>query len=312
MAIINTDMAGEPAAAKRIGPVAVVVNPISGSAAGRTILTGLLRRMRRAGIRTLLHRTTGPGDAGRFLGRAGSSCQTVIAVGGDGTAREVAEALVSDPKCILIVPTGTENIVAKELGFVPDVDLLWRALVDQRRRQVDLGLLNDRVFVIMGGVGFDAEVVARLVRQRQGHISHLSYFWPIWRTFWEHRFERLRVTADGELLCDEPALVFVGNLARYAMGLRILREARDDDGLLDLCIYRCGGQGKLLLHAWNTILGRHVHHGAVVYRKCKEIEVSSAATVPVQADGDPAGQLPARFRVLPRAAMVLVPPRPIA
>lgn len=289
-------------------PVAVVTNPVAGGATSRAIVTELTRRLRAAGRQVLLYRTGGPGEAPRFLAEVAGRCSAVVAVGGDGTVREVVEGLIDCPKPILIVPAGTENIVAKEFRCRVDVERLWQTFQRGRVRRVDVGLVNDRPFLIVAGVGFDAEVVDRLVDQRAGHITHLSYFWPLWRTFWEHRFWPVRVVVDGEPVYHGPGLVFVGNLARYSLGLRILRDAHTDDGMLDVCIYRCRWQGRLLLHACRTILRTHVGSRGVIYRRCRRVEVTSDGPLTVQADGDPAGKVPVSFSVVPGAALFLEPP----
>lgn len=286
----------------------MVANPVAGSATSRAIVTELTRRLKTAGRQVLLYRTGGPGEAPGFLAQVAGRCGAVIAVGGDGTVREVVEGLIDCPTPILIVPVGTENIVAKEFRCRLDVERLWQTLQRGRLRRVDVGLVNDRPFLIVAGIGFDAEVVDRLVDQREGHITHLSYFWPLWRTFWEHRFWPVRVVVDGELVCHEPALVFVGNLARYSIGLRILRDAHTDDGMLDVCIYRCRWQGRLLLQACRTILRTHVASRRVIYRRCRRVAVTSDYPLAVQADGDPAGRVPASFSVAPGAALFFEPP----
>jgi YegS/Rv2252/BmrU family lipid kinase len=251
--------------------------------------------------------------------RAGHACQLaqeavknaatlVASVGGDGTVAEVANGLAYSNVPLLIVPAGTENIIATELGLSNDTAQLDILLSRGKAHPVDMGCVNGRYFLAILGAGFDAEVVHRVHRTRQGHISHLSYFWPIWRTFWEYRFPALRVVADGELICDGPALTFVGNIARYAVGLRILRDASFDDGLLDLCVYPCRRQLRLMLHSANTMLKIHPERRSVIYRQCRNIEISSSdPSVPVQVDGDPGGYLPAKIEVCPGALSLLLP-----
>ena len=257
-------------------------------------------------------RTEGTRHAGHAIElarQAGKgSADLVAVVGGDGTVAEVANGLAHSNTPLLIVPAGTENIIATELGLsnaAAQMDLL---LKQGRNHPVDMGCVNGRYFLAILGAGFDAEVVHRVHRTRQGHISHLSYFWPIWRTLWEHKFPALRVTADGEELFDAPGLVFVGNTARYATGLRILRDAKFDDGLLDLCVYPCSGQLRLILHSLNTTLRIHPERRSVIYRRCRNIEISSSVpSVPVQVDGDPGGTLPAKIEVHPGALNLLLP-----
>ena len=102
--------------------------------------------------------------------------------------------------------------------------------------------------------------------------------------------------------------MFVGNVPRYAIGLRILREARWDDGLLDLCIFRCAHRGQLMEHAFWTWLNWHVEHPRVTYKQVKRVRLESDEPLPIQSDGDPAGHLPADIEVVPRAINVMLPP----
>ena len=236
------------------------------------------------------------------------AAELVAVVGGDGTVAEVANGLAYSKIPLLIVPAGTENIIATELGISNNTAQLDMLLSKGKTHPVDMGRVNGKYFLAILGAGFDAEVVHRVHRNRQGHISHLSYFWPIWRTFWEYRFPAIRVTADDELICDGPALVFVGNMARYAAGLRILRDACFDDGLLDLCVYPCRRQLRLMLHSANTMLKIHPERRSVTYRHCRNIEISSSdPSVRMQVDGDPAGHLPAKIKVCPGALSLLLP-----
>jgi diacylglycerol kinase family enzyme len=173
----------------------------------------------------------------------------------------------------------------------------------------DVGTVNGRRFLMVAGVGFDAEVVHRVARGRRGHISHWTYFWPVWRTFWTHQFPQLAIRADGEDVFDGPAMVFIGVTSRYSVGLRICRRARWDDGMLDLCIYPCRSRSRLLLHALQTVRGCHDRWKGTVYRKCRRIHIDGEPTVPMEIDGDPTEHLPAEYRVLPSAAVFLFPTR---
>lgn len=288
----------------------VIVNPVAGSGYAREIVASFRRRLDLTGVETELVVSSGPDELIRFASRPQTPETVVVVAGGDGTVRHALTALRGRPNPLLILPVGTENLLATQLGLLPDADALWNTFDLGRIAPLDLATVNGRLFATNVGVGFDAEVVRRVARNRRGHITHFDYFWPLWRTFWQYRFPRIRVVADGREMCDEPALVFVGNIPRYAIGLRILREASWDDGLLDLCIMRCSHQGPLLEHAFWTLLNWHVEHHAVIYQKVRRVELDSAERVLLQSDGDPAGELPAVVEVLPAAMRVLVPPAP--
>ena len=176
---------------------------------------------------------------------------------------------------------------------------------------MDLGRTPDtRHLAMVAGAGFDASVVHRMAACRRGHISYLDYFWPLWRTFWEYRFPPIRVRADGAEVFAGRGLPFVANIPRYAWGLPICKHARLDDGLLDVCVFDCAWQGRLLSHAVVTSMGRHLGRRGVHYRQARVIEIDAGAPLPLQIDGDPAGTTPIRFEVRPAKALILLPPRP--
>jgi YegS/Rv2252/BmrU family lipid kinase len=297
--------------------IQVVVNPVAGSAGSRRVLDELCRRIRDAGWSVRIQATQGPGDARKVAaGCRREEVRALVVAGGDGTVSQVAAGIADGGVPILVVPGGTENIVAKYLRTRLDAEWLWNILRQGREVAFDLPAMNGRRFLILAGIGFDAEVAHRLARDRVRHITHLSYFWPTWRTYWNHRFARLSVEADGAPLYEGPGLVFVGSLPRYAGGLRILHHARPDDALLDVCILQCRRRSTLWRHALNIFLRRHIGGGSVVYRQARHVRVRPAESalndaaqttaVPVQLDGDPAGSLPADFEMTPHQARFLV------
>lgn len=287
--------------------VCVVVNPVSGIGKRRAFVEALSRRLRDHRFAVQTTWTAGPAEA-RSLAREScrGGCRALVVVGGDGTVNEVIQGLRGDGVPILAVPAGTENILAKYLGIEADVEWLCDVVRRGREARFDIAVMNDRRFLLVAGMGFDAEVVRRLVSQRRGHISRASYFWPCWRTFWGYRQPNLRVEADGGLLHVGPGLAFVGNIPRYAVNLPILQRARPDDRLLDVCVFPCAWQGPLLRHAVNVLLHRHIGRNGVVYRQARHVRVWSEQRVGIQLDGEWAGFGPAEFSVAEETVRFLV------
>jgi diacylglycerol kinase (ATP) len=296
--------------------VAAIINPIAGAGSMGAAFRHLVSISRQAGVEIDCQTTGAPGQARRMAASLASSVsegrviRAVIAVGGDGTVHEVADGLTGSPLPLTVWPTGTENLFAKSFGFKAEAHALLNCLQAGRGKLIDVGHADGRSFLIVAGIGFDAEVVHRLVRLRTGHITHLSYSAPLWRTFWEHRFPHLRVYGEQGLLWDGRGLVFVGNMPRYSLGLRVIRDAICDDGLLDLCIFPCGGRLALIGHALRTLARVHVEHGHVRYHRLSRIRIESDEPVPVELDGEAAGRLPLEISVRSRALSVLVPPDP--
>jgi YegS/Rv2252/BmrU family lipid kinase len=288
--------------------VHLIVNPVAGACQQAGALGRLVRRLRNRGLQVETHTTCGPGDARRMAVTCAADADAVIAVGGDGTVCEVSNGLFGQQVPLIIWPTGTENLVARSLGFRPDVDLAIACVERGEHRPLDVGVANGHSFLVVVGVGFDAEVVRRVVDCRRGHITHFSYAAPLWRTFWEHRFPPLRVFNDGHLYWEGRGLVFVGNMARYALGLPVVRDARPDDGLLDLCIFSCRDRRQLIAHSVRTLLRRHIEHPDVRYVRVRQVRVESPQRVPVELDGECAGFLPVEIGVRPAAIRVCLPP----
>jgi diacylglycerol kinase family enzyme len=231
----------------------------------------------------------------------------VVVWGGDGTVHEVASGLAGTSVPILACPVGTENLLAKELHIPSEPQRIVQVLQTGQVVGCDVGTVNGHNFLLIIGVGFDGEVVRRLTAVRTGHISHLSYFWPIWRTFWEHDFPRMRIVADGQEIFDNFGLAFVGNISRYAVGLRICRDARYDDGLLDLVVFSCRQQTALVLHAAWTLLRRHPLKGDVLYHRVRHVRIETDRPVPSEADGDIGPPTPLDIAVAPQGIKLVIP-----
>jgi YegS/Rv2252/BmrU family lipid kinase len=289
--------------------ILVIMNPISGYSRSREQPVVLKRRLKAEGFDAHFHLTSGPGDGGEYARQHGKEFDCVVISGGDGTVREVVAGLANSGVPVTIFPSGTENLFAKEMGMQADCDQLAATLKWGRRIVMDMGEVNGHRYLLLSGIGFDAEVLQHLIKVRTGNITHLTYFWPIWRTLWEYDFPPMTVVADGEVLVDNGrGLMFVSNISRYAVGLRICDLAKYDDGLLDVCIFLCEHRRQLVGHSWRAMLRKHREHPQVIYRQAKHVKVTSNRPVPVETDGDPAGCLPAEYRVIPRAIEVILPP----
>ncbi|HUN81432.1 MAG TPA: diacylglycerol kinase family protein [Phycisphaerae bacterium] len=274
------------------GSIQIIVNPTSGGRSGRHLISQLTPRLRAAGYAVGTFMTTGPGDASRFAAALPvMPKQIIVVVGGDGTVREVATSLTGPEMPLIIYPMGTENLVARYFQMKRDFDALLERLRRGEAFQVDVGqvrLASQRVerFILVAGIGFDAEVVRRLVASRRGHISHQDYFWPIWRTFWGYHHPKLSIETDDGAVFQGCGMAFVGNIPRYAVGLKIVPRAHPQDGKLDVCALSCSRRSTLLRHAFNVLLGRHAETSGVTYRQATRIAVTSRDRVAVQLDGD--------------------------
>lgn len=245
--------------------------------------------------------------------------RALVAVGGDGTIAELANRTGSGVPLSLF-PTGTSNLLARQLGFVPDPERACQTIAAGNLIQLDAGQAAGRLFLSMVGCGFDADVVRRVHQARHtwpgGHMSYWSYFKPILQSIRSYRYPEIRVrvgsAADGPGAGELPPIVarwvFVCNMPRYGWGLRLAPSADGRDGLLDLCTYRRGSLWQGLRYVAWTQLGRHPRLADCCLRQVRRVRIESGEPVEYQLDGDPGGWLPVDIEVMPGRLTLVVPP----
>jgi diacylglycerol kinase family enzyme len=221
----------------------------------------------------------------------------IVAVGGDGTV----SALINEQPCvpITVLPTGTENLAAQQFGLRRNTTALARTIAAGHLVRTDLGTAAGRRFLLMIGFGFDGDVVTRhhLLRTSRSGLARpthrAAYVEPILRSSLFYRFPpiRLRIADPGAEEDLHGTTAFVFNMPRYALGLPFAPQARQDDGLLDLVVFRDPGPFQALYYLWRVFCGTHLEHPGVTHRRVRRLSVMSNHAVPVQLDGDPAGTL---------------------
>ena len=293
------------------GSITFIANPKAGASARKHLSQRFQAYLLDRGFKIHYHSTKTIREVKNkaTLAACDDTCIAVVVAGGDGTIREAAHGLKGSPKPLLIVPSGTENLLANELGFNEHLNTLIEAFESGTVRTLDLARINGQYFTSVTGFGFDAEVIERLAAQRHGHIDYFDYFDPLWQTFWMHRFPTLEIAIDGHEVFHGKGLALVGNVSRYAIGLEILHNADPGDGLLDVCIYRCSNRLHLMKHALLTIFKKHTRRPDVMYRQGRTITVNSnQSDVKTEVDGDPGPALPVEIHVVAQAIRVMVPP----
>lgn len=302
--------------------VLIARNPHAGRRCRASLVDRLAEMLRDAGFVTrVLTEIDQLATEAEVLHREGR-LRAVVAAGGDGTVGLIAHRTLPGVP-IAILPLGTENLLARQLGISADVPKVCDAILQGKTRRFDAGQAQGRLFLLMAGCGFDADVVQRLHGSRTGHIHHLSYVKPILQTIRNYDYPDLRVycephvaTADSEAASrtgvDRPVCLtakwfFAVNLPRYAMGLRIAPEAAGDDGLLDVCTFGRGSLWHGLRYLAGITFGWHAGWPDFELNRVRRVRIESDEPVPYQLDGDPGGYLPVEIEVLPLRLTVVVP-----
>jgi diacylglycerol kinase (ATP) len=300
---------------------AVVANPTKvGDVAART--AWLQRACASLGWGPPLWLETTADDAGGGPARAAlqAGAHAVLAFGGDGTVRAVAAELAGSGVPLGILPAGTGNLLARNLGL-PSTDLdaaLWAALSGPERK-IDVAVAEIDVsgedhtprsvaFMVMAGLGFDAEVMAAVEPRLKERMGWWAYVVVGTKNLRGPRTKVAIRMDDGEPLHRRVRSVIVGNCGELTGGVRLLPAAEVDDGWLDLVVLAPRGvAGWAAVTA--TVLTRSRYGHPIVERfRCRRVELRAAKPLHVQLDGDPVGQARVlRARVDEHALVVRVP-----
>jgi diacylglycerol kinase family enzyme len=284
--------------------VPILANPSAGTGGSQRVVDELVRRLQDHKLEPVLcWRREELSELARLDTDRQIRC--VISAGGDGTLSEVLNRAPGYP--VAILPLGNENLVARFSGMERSAARIAQAVIDGRVRKTDLARLNGRLFSLMVGAGFDADVVHRVHSRRSGHISKLNWVVPIFQSVTLYAYPQIDIDIvdTGENL--RGCMVFVINLPRYALNLAVARDAIPDDGKLDVCIFPKPGRINLARYVSAVLRGRHKNLPDFQHRLVKRIRLSSQAPVPIQTDGDPAGFLPAEIEIVPAAMTLVVP-----
>jgi len=251
--------------------------------------------------------TVRAGDAEQLARNAvAEGFEQIVAAGGDGTIHEVVNGLAGSQATLGLMPMGTMNVFATELGIPPnDLGRCWEIIQTQRTRLIDLPAANGKHFVQLAGVGLDAQAVQETsltLKRNFGPLSYLISAAQIAR----RRPPRLRIESD-DAVTEEGSFVLVGNGRFYGGPFPFFKHALLDDGLLDVLVFKQLGYIELIKYLQNVIFTSDITTREVEYFQTRWLRVCSEEEVPVELDGELAGGCPVEFQMKPRWLKVLAP-----
>ncbi|WP_205346913.1 diacylglycerol/lipid kinase family protein [Pseudonocardia broussonetiae] len=238
----------------------------------------------------------------------------VMACGGDGTVRSVAQALAGTGVAMGLLPAGTGNLLARTLGTPLEMDAATRVALTGDDRTIDIGRVRvdgadeERAFLVMAGTGFDAEVMGNTPEALKARVGPLAYVVSGLRAI---RGRRTRVTIrldDGPELRRRTRTVLVGNSGTLLGGLVLMPEAEVDDGLFDIVNLAPKGVAGWVAVAARVISRRRRGHPRVEHWTAERVVITADDPQASQIDGDPIGDVTEMaVRVDPGALVVRVP-----
>ncbi|HEY1383727.1 MAG TPA: diacylglycerol kinase family protein [Dongiaceae bacterium] len=309
LADANARLAEDPALPAQVSAsrILIIRNPTSGRRRGA--LRQVIAHLEEMGCRVTVHETTCRGDAQAVASRTTTAQYDRIAVaGGDGTVNEVLNGLTPDSPPVALIPMGTANVLAAEIGLSAQPAEIARTIVLGEARPVSLGDVDGKKFVLMTGVGFDAFVVATVSAPLKRILGKGAYILASLSQFLKGRLPRFEMHIDG--VRYEAASMVIANARFYGGRFVCAPEARMDSDVLHVCLFERPGRFYVAAYALALLLG--ILHRMPGYRilPARHIEIRQPDGAAIQSDGDFVALTPARVTVMPRAAWLVFPRAP--
>jgi YegS/Rv2252/BmrU family lipid kinase len=232
----------------------------------------------------------------------------VFAWGGDGLVQRCADVLAGTSTTLAILPAGTANLLATNLGIPPDVGAAVRIGLHGRRRKLDLGTVNGEHFAVMAGAGFDAHMIGDARGSLKDSLGRVTYVWTGSKNLRNKPF-RASIRVDGaQWYRGKATCILVGNVGKLFGGIEVFEDARPDDGVLELGVVTAAGLVEWARTLARTVAGTPSKSPFVQTTTARSVQVKLSRKVLYELDGgDRAKTKSLRVEVEPRAVDVCVP-----
>lgn len=292
----------------------IIHNPTSGTN-NHKALDDVMESLRGLGWQVTAQETLTGGDATRLAREAAAQgLDVVFAMGGDGTLNEVLNGTLDTNTAVGVLPLGTANVWALEMGLPLD-DIVRAALLQAsvKPRAIDVGIAKGkgfaaRAFILSCGVGLDAAVIRQVENDRDNkrRFGKLFFLAIGFREALQYRGRKVNVKVDSITYRRRVLLALTSNVQLYGAMVRIPPDARIDDGLLDITLLHGDNVFHTLWHFIRLGAGFFAQESDMEHHRGRYIEIRGEA-LPVHVDAEPVGTTPVQIRIKPRALRILVP-----
>lgn len=286
----------------------VIHNPTAGRRRAAFAFAAIAA-LRSEGCSVDVRETSARGDAERFARSAAPDIHAVVAAGGDGTVNEVINGLYARahdmrPPALGIIPLGTVNVLARELGLPMDAAGIARLLAHGRTLPLYAGIVNGRRFSLMIGVGFDARVVERVDPRLKRTIGRAAYALGILQELIFYENVRYRVAIDDRAPIDACSVI-IAKSRLYAGSFELAPSASVREPALQVCLFEHGGRWSVLRYLLGLVTGRIAQTSGFRIVEASRVTIAAPAGDPVQGDGDTLTTLPLTVSIADGALAVI-------
>ena len=286
------------------------MNPIAGPRGVPRNPKDLLERAEKLGVNLQVVETRPGIECEGLVANHEGSFDCLLAVGGDGTVMEVAQAAMKRGVPLAILPRGTANAVAWHFGLPFDLPRALKVASQGKPVQIDLAEVGGRKFILMAGLGYDAHVIRDATRMLKDRFGFLAYMYSALRNVRRRHYSFVITLDSGEVKRERGAMALVANIGTLAGNIRFVREVSPDDGKLDLVIIAPANFRDFYRMAFRGLFGRLHDDPRVHYYQAASIRIESAPLAPLEIDGTvvEGRHRELEARALPKALTIMLPP----
>lgn len=282
---------------------ALILNPVAGPVWRRRKARRLIEHLKTLYPDLVVHETNRAGDGERLARTLSSgSHDLILAAGGDGTYHEVINGMRDSSVPLGILPMGTGNSLVRELGLPTHPLRAATAIRNGVARPIYLGQCNQRLFILMVGAGFDADIVRRVPPGKK-RLGMLAYMMAGIAELFRYGYPEITFRVDGKEFKGTSGIIAKARC--YGGPFAIVPQVRLDRPELILCLFKGRGPITYLKYTLGVIAGLHTRMADVEFHGGTTIEVESPA--PLQADGEAIGIGPARLTIAPKPLNLVYP-----
>lgn len=265
-----------------------IVNPVAGLGKKLSFISEINDFCQKKNLEYKVVITHKPKEAIDLAREASNKYEVIVAVGGDGTVNEVVNGIVNTEAKLGIIPIGSGNDFAKQMGLTYHLKKDLEILIQGNTQSVDLGLVNKKHYFINGlGVGFDGEVAYRVRGFLKYARGFFGYLLSVFRTLATYKFYKVKFYVDGEKVKDEKILLIATcNGTTYGGGFKVAPSAKVDDGLFTICFVGKMSKFYAVRKIPKILQGTHVSLPEVSIYTGKNVKIKAEKDLFSQLDGE--------------------------
>lgn len=274
---------------------------------GKNLLSQATATLQALGFELIVESNNHPHELSAIIKSYQNLVELVIVGGGDGTLNAAIEGLIETQLPLGILPMGTANDLARTLGIPTSLSAACQVIASGKVRRIDLGWVNGKHFFNVASLGLSVQITERLTQEVKQRWGIFAYAFTALQVIWKSRIFRAEIHTNNQVFYVKTIQIAIGNGRYYGGGMTIAQDATIDDRRLDLYSLETNNWWEIIALLPAMRQGNHAISSNVRTLESQEIEVYTSKGLAINTDGEITTHTPAKFRVIPKALIVIAP-----